>query len=235
MPPQKQLAWILENVTGRDSWLAAANRLSTITTDLSFQWGFWWLYGEERQFGDMRALTQSSHWKLMGGPTYQTLANASSVCRAFPPHRVRASFSHHALLTSMDEATQEMWLDWIEDKRSSVEATRSEIERRKLTQAVAGTENALLPEVVADVKRRGRAPKSLVEKLHDRARKNYETDMSEVEIIRDSKAGITPTNLRDMAKEFKRVGEGYVAAAQDLWSREDESRFRRAESSRNGD
>jgi hypothetical protein len=69
--------------------------LARIGAGLMWWVGDYWIYGE-KNYGDRKAIVDDPNWQ---GPSFQTCANAASVCRAFETSRRREvlSFGHAAL------------------------------------------------------------------------------------------------------------------------------------------
>lgn len=220
---QKPVGWALRGVTNRSQWIAAGQRIATLNDNIQWEWGRWWLFGEEHNFGDLKSLTSSKEWKEIGGPPYRTMSNILCVCRAFTPERVRASFSHHALLTSLSYDAQEDYLDWRERTQASVDGLRREIEHRQLSDESAPVK-----------KGKGRERLPLIQKVRERIDKNQKADMDEIGILLISKTGLTDEQRQQTAKTLKRAGNAYLTTAEDLWCHDDEMRFQRRESAKSG-
>lgn len=99
-----RVGWTLpENLTEQD-WVEAGRALSRIEGALTWWIGDWWAFGEHR-YGARKELTDSDDWE---GPSFQTCADAASVCRQIESSRRREllsySFHRECLGLPADEA-----------------------------------------------------------------------------------------------------------------------------------
>ena len=112
-------------------WRALGQRLAREHDHVAWALGDWCCYGEAR-YGERRAMTVADDWN---GPSFKTLMNYASVCRAYPDESSRhreVSFSHHAeaalLPSHRDRASA---LDWAAKGKHSVRGLREEVQRRQ--------------------------------------------------------------------------------------------------------
>jgi hypothetical protein len=88
------LTWKLPDHLSKEEWIEAGIVLARIGTGMMWWVGDYWIYGEKK-YGVRKAIANDPNWQ---GPSFQTCANAASVCRAFETSRRREvlSFGHHA-------------------------------------------------------------------------------------------------------------------------------------------
>jgi hypothetical protein len=75
------LSWDVPHDLSEDAWAEAGLILTKINRGVPWWIGDWWAFGAAR-YGDRKAFVQAPDWQ---GPSYQTCANAASICRAFTP------------------------------------------------------------------------------------------------------------------------------------------------------
>jgi hypothetical protein len=104
------LTWKLPDELSEGEWIEAGIVLARIGTGLMWWVGDYWIYGE-KNYGDRKAIVDDPNWQ---GPSFQTCANAASVCRAFETSRRREvlSFGHHAEVAALDVKEADRLLDW---------------------------------------------------------------------------------------------------------------------------
>jgi hypothetical protein len=120
------------------NWRKAGVLLGNVERSVSWWIGDWWAFGETK-YGERKAVVEADGWE---GPTFQTCANAASVCRAFKPSRRREllSFTHHAEVAGLPPAEADKLLNWCEEtiaetgKPRSTRALRDEVSCRKAQQ-----------------------------------------------------------------------------------------------------
>ncbi len=128
-----------------EEWRDAGMVLSQFERVAQWWIGDWWAFGEYR-YGDRKAIVTASDWT---GPSYQTCANAASVCRAFPTYRRREvlSFKHHAEVAALAPKTADALLD------QAVHVAREQGKpppSRELRQAAKRNRRAAREEALAD-------------------------------------------------------------------------------------
>ena len=121
-------AWVLldgfppEDLS-EDEWADVGILLARI--DASTRWwvGDWWNHGI-KNYGARKTMVESQAWQ---GPSFQTCANAASVCRAFETYRRREvlTFGHHAEVSALDPKEADQLLDWAQATLSSTGKSRS--------------------------------------------------------------------------------------------------------------
>lgn len=89
-----------------EEWKSAGTLLGRFERATLWWIGDWWAFGEHR-YGDRRAIVNSPDWT---GPSFQTCANAASVCRAFTTSRRREllSFKHHDVIARLARVRPEV-------------------------------------------------------------------------------------------------------------------------------
>ena len=92
-----RLTWKLPDDLSKDKWIEAGIVLARIGAGV-----MWW---------DRKAIVDDPNWQ---GPSFQTCANAASVCRAFETSRRREvlSFGHHAEVAALRVKEADRLLDW---------------------------------------------------------------------------------------------------------------------------
>ena len=79
------LTWKLPDDLSEDEWIEAGIILAKIGAGVTWWVGDYWIYGDKK-YGDRKAIVDDPNWR---GPSFQTCANAASVCRAFETSRRR--------------------------------------------------------------------------------------------------------------------------------------------------
>jgi len=79
------LTWKLPDELSEGEWIEAGIVLARLGAGLMWWVGDYWIYGE-KNYGDRKAIVDDPNWQ---GPSFQTCANAASVCRAFETSRRR--------------------------------------------------------------------------------------------------------------------------------------------------
>ena len=106
------VGWTPPEELSEDEWADIGILLARI--DASTRWwvGDWWNHGVNN-YGDRKTMVESPAWQ---GPSFQTCANAASVCRAFETSRRREvlTFGHHAEVSALDPREADRLLDWAE-------------------------------------------------------------------------------------------------------------------------
>jgi hypothetical protein len=80
-----RLAWKLPDDLSEEEWIEAGIVLARIDAGMMWWVGDYWIYGEKK-YGARKAIVDDPNWQ---GPSFQTCANAASVCRAFETSRRR--------------------------------------------------------------------------------------------------------------------------------------------------
>ena len=112
------LTWKLPDDLSEGEWVEAGIVLACIGTGVMWWVGDYWIYGE-KNYGDRKAIVDDPDWQ---GPSFQTCANAATVCRAFETSRRREvlSFGRHAEVAGLEMKEADRLLDWAQ---ASVAAT----------------------------------------------------------------------------------------------------------------
>jgi hypothetical protein len=124
-------------------WIEAGIVLARIGAGLMWWVGDYWIYGE-KNYGDRKAIVDDPNWQ---GPSFQTCANAASVCRAFETSRRREvlSFGHHAEVAALDVKEADQLLDWAQatiattGKPRSTKDLRREVRQSRIRPRVASS------------------------------------------------------------------------------------------------
>jgi hypothetical protein len=148
------LAWKLPDDLSKSEWIEAGIVLARIGTGVMWWVGDYWVYGEKK-YGARKAIVDDPNWQ---GPSFQTCANAASVCRAFQTSRRREvlTFAHHAEVAALDVKEADRLLDWAQatnpntGKPRSTKDLRREVRRSRAR--LRGTSSS--PTVQADLEAR---------------------------------------------------------------------------------
>lgn len=210
------VGWVLAGVTNKMSWMAAAHKLVRTQDNTHFEWGYWWLYGVKNKYITLKALVASDEWRDMKAPSYQSMSNALTVCRAFPPERVRSEvpFSFYPHLTRLAIDRQEYWLDWIERRGASIDQLQKALARSEIDQA----------QPIAT--RKGRAPMPPLLKLQSKIKKMH-AELLEVVSSLEGQRNLPSEQRRAAASLMLHTAAEQTAAANDLWCADDEKRYLR--------
>jgi signal transduction histidine kinase len=119
------VAWQPRQALSLSQWVADGQRLGAIGRGVN-----WWL-GDWLRFGNHKFGERYARASRITGYDVQTLMNMVYVATRFeaPRRRDRLSWSHHAELAALDEASQDEWLTRAEDERLSVRDLRAELRR----------------------------------------------------------------------------------------------------------
>jgi dsDNA-binding SOS-regulon protein len=117
-----------------EEWEETGQKLNRAAGSLAWWVGDWWRFGEHK-YGDRKAIVKADDWQ---GPSFQTCANAASVCKKFETSRRREalSFNHHAEVAALPPDEADALLDWCEEPIAeggpprSVRELREEKQRR---------------------------------------------------------------------------------------------------------
>ncbi len=87
------VGWIPPEDLSEDEWAEVGILLARIDASTPWWVGDWWNHGI-KNYGARKTMVESQAWQ---GPSFQTCANAASVCRAFETSRRREvlTFGHH--------------------------------------------------------------------------------------------------------------------------------------------
>ena len=123
------LTWKLPDELSEGEWIEAGIVLARIGTGLMWWVGDYWIYGE-KNYGDRKAIVDDPNWQ---GPSFQTCANAASVCRAFETSRRREvlTFGHHAEVAALDVKEADRLLDWAQATIATTGKPRSTKDLRR--------------------------------------------------------------------------------------------------------
>jgi hypothetical protein len=130
-----RLAWKLPDDLSKEEWIETGIVLARIGAGMMWWVGDYWIYGEKK-YGGRKAIVDDPNWQ---GPSFQTCANAASVCRAFETSRRREvlSFGHHAEVAALDPTEADRLLDWAQatspttGKPRSTKDLRREVRRNR--------------------------------------------------------------------------------------------------------
>lgn len=145
LPQQGQLtktAWELPSTMTEGDWKAAGQALSQVDGAMNWWLGDWWRFGEHK-YGDRKTLVESDEWT---GPAFDTCVKAAWVCGKFESllrRRHSLSFSHHELVATLPDSEADNVLEWAEENRSSVKATRERVKQVKAWLAQGWTQSQL--------------------------------------------------------------------------------------------
>jgi hypothetical protein len=105
-----------KNSTDYDKWEKEGEELKKRDSKSAWDWGDWWNSGEA--YGDRSKKVRSDDWD---GPSYSTITNRATVCKAFDVslRRERLSFTHHAEVASLPQEYRDQLLDECERNRLS--------------------------------------------------------------------------------------------------------------------
>ncbi len=117
------VAWKLPDNLSKDEWIEAGVILARIGAGMMWWVGDYWIYGQ-KTYGGRKTIVDGPNWQ---GPSFQTCANAASVCRAFKASRRREdlSFGHHAEVASLDKKEADRLLDWAQATMATTGKSRS--------------------------------------------------------------------------------------------------------------
>jgi hypothetical protein len=123
------LAWRLPDDLSEDEWIEAGIILAKIGAGVMWWVGDYWIYGDKK-YGDRKAIVDDPNWR---GPSFQTCANAASVCRAFETSRRREvlNFGHHAEVAALDVKEADRLLDWAQATIATTGKPRSTKDLRR--------------------------------------------------------------------------------------------------------
>ena len=142
------VAWKLPDNLSKDEWIEAGVILARIGAGMMWWVGDYWIYGQ-KTYGGRKTIVDGPNWQ---GPSFQTCANAASVCRAFEASRRREdlSFGHHAEVASLDKKEADRLLDWAQatiattGKPRSTKDLRQEVRQcRARLRAASASRNVL--------------------------------------------------------------------------------------------
>ena len=97
-----------KNSTEYEKWEKEGEELKKRDSKSAWDWGDWWNSGEA--YGDRSKKVRSDDWD---GPSYSTITNRATVCKAFDVslRRERLSFTHHAEVASLPQEYRDQLLD----------------------------------------------------------------------------------------------------------------------------
>jgi hypothetical protein len=155
------VTWKLPDDLSKEEWVEAGIVLARIGAGMMWWVGDFWIYGEKK-YGARKAIVDDPNWQ---GPSFQTCANAASVCRAFETSRRREvlSFAHHAEVAALDAKEADRLLDWAQatnpttGKPRSTKDLRREV-RRNLEKARHHRSQKLVGKEASIAKREARDP-----------------------------------------------------------------------------
>jgi hypothetical protein len=126
------LSWDIPDDLSEDDWAEAGIVLTKINRGLPWWITDWWAFGAAR-YGHRKSFLQAADWQ---GPSYQTCANAASICRAFETSRRRKAltFKHHAEVAALTREKADRLLDWCEE---TIPKTGKPKSTRELRRAVS--------------------------------------------------------------------------------------------------
>jgi len=129
-------------------WLRIGKQIALVRDSSSWWVGDWLVYGQEKFPDRYREAIQSTSLD------YQTLRNYAWVARRFPPARRREklSFQHHAMVASLGQAEQQLWLERASQLGWSVRQLRAQL-RSAPPGSQHGPADAILNINVLDEKR----------------------------------------------------------------------------------
>ena len=156
------LTWKLPDELSEGEWIEAGIVLARIGAGLMWWVGDYWIYGE-KNYGDRKAIVDDPNWQ---GPSFQTCANAASVCRAFETSRRREvlSFGHHAEVAALDVKEADWLLDWAQatiattGKPRSTKDLRREVRQSRIRPRVASSSPTVQAELETKNLKKAAAP-----------------------------------------------------------------------------
>ena len=149
--------------------------------------GDYWIYGE-KNYGDRKAIVDDPNWQ---GPSFQTCANAASVCRAFETSRRREvlSFGHHAEVAALDVKEADRLLDWAQatiattGKPRSTKDLRREVRLSRVRLGVASSSPTVQAELETKNLKKSKQHRSLAKLEQELIRRD--AYIAELEAARD--------------------------------------------------
>lgn len=119
------VSWQPRQAVSLSQWVADGQRLGAIGRGVN-----WWL-GDWLRFGNHKFGERYARASRITGYDVQTLMNMVYVATRFeaPRRHERLSWSHHAELAALDQASQDEWLNRAETERLSVRDLRAELRR----------------------------------------------------------------------------------------------------------
>jgi MT-A70 len=137
-----RIGWELPSDFSENEWREAGAILGRVEHSVSWWLGDWWAFGE-KHYGSRKAAVEADDWD---GPSFQTCANAATVCRAFAKtsrRREALSFNHHAEVAGRLPEEADRLLDWAEETIRETGKPRTIAELRKEVRASVRAEKKL--------------------------------------------------------------------------------------------
>ena len=183
------LTWKLPDDLSEGEWIEAGIVLARLGAGLMWWVGDYWIYGE-KNYGDRKAIVDDPNWQ---GPSFQTCANAASVCRAFETSRRREvlSFGHHAEVAALDVKEADRLLDWAQatiattGKPRSTKDLRREVRQCRIRPGVASSSPTVQAELETKNLKKSKQHRSLAKIEQELIRKD--AYIAELEAARDQR------------------------------------------------
>jgi hypothetical protein len=194
------VGWIPPEDLSEDEWADVGILLARI--DASTRWwvGDWWNHGI-KNYGARKTMVESQAWQ---GPSFQTCANAASVCRAFETYRRREvlTFGHHAEVSALDPKEADRLLDWAQatlsstGKSRSIKDLRREVRRHARLGPVSSSARTVPAELGTGSDEKAKHHHSLAKLKEELASKD--AYIAELEVAREQQLSAKPSAAQDI-------------------------------------
>ena len=199
-----------------DEWAEVGILLARIDASTPWWVGDWWNHGVEN-YGDRKMMVESPAWP---GPSFQTCANAASVCRAFETSRRREvlTFGHHAEVSALEPKEADRLLDWAEATIASTGKARSTKDLRREVRRRRGLVSSSATTVPVEL---GKRSQEKAEQHHSVAKLQKELAskdayIAELEAAREQQLNAKPSWVQDIGTAtVKQLIDALVARAKE--------------------